>query len=88
MASIEMLEITMTPDGRMDAKNAARYCGLSDKTLAMKRCDGTGPVFVKAGRISYYRADLDKWLQGLRVGSTAQARCIDPCKGLAEKIAP
>jgi len=29
----------------MDTKNAALYLGLSIKTLAMKRCDGTGPPF-------------------------------------------
>ena len=58
-------------DGRMDTKNAAAYLGLSIKTLAMKRCDGSGPVFVKRGRIFYYRDDLDKWLRAGRVTSTA-----------------
>ena len=35
--------VSTLPDGRMDVKNAALYLGLSHKTLAMKRCDGTGP---------------------------------------------
>lgn len=63
------------PDGRMDAKNAAIYLGLAEKTLAMMRCQGTGPEFVKRGRIFYRRQDLDKWIEersGLK--STAQAR--------------
>lgn len=58
----------------MDAKNAATYCGLSVKTLAMKRCDGNGPKFVKLGRVFYFRDDLDEWLRGNRATSTAQVR--------------
>jgi len=38
----------------------------------MKRCDGSGPKFVKLGRIFYFRADLDKRLRSLRVTSTAE----------------
>lgn len=49
-------------DGRMDAKSAALYLGLSVKTLAIWRCNGGGPPYVKAGRIFYFRADLDAWL--------------------------
>jgi len=64
----------MLADGRLDTANTAAYCGLSVKTLAMKRCDGTGPRFVKPGRIFYFRDDLDEWLQAVRVKSTAQAR--------------
>lgn len=66
-------DIVVLPDGRMDAKNAALYLGLSDKTLAMKRCNGTGPRFLKRGRIFYYKADLDTWLQQGQAISTAQA---------------
>ena len=67
-------DIVILPDGRMDAKNAASYLGLSDKTLAMKRCKGTGPKFLKRGRIFYYKADLDAWLQQGQAISTAQAQ--------------
>ncbi len=63
------------PDGRMDVKNAAKYIGLAPKTLAMLRCSGTGPKFVKRGRVFYFRADIDEWLnaQG-RLMSTTQAK--------------
>ena len=61
-------------DGRMDTESAAAYLGLAIKTLAMRRCDGTGPKFVKRGRVFYYRDDLDEWLRAGRVGSTAEAR--------------
>lgn len=63
------------PDGRMDVKNASRYIGLAPKTLAMMRCTGTGPKFVKRGRVFYFKADVDEWMnaQG-RLISTAQAK--------------
>ena len=68
------IDVTMLPDGRMDPKNASTYCGLSVKTLAMKRCNGTGPKFVKLGRIFYFKDDLDDWLQRFRAVSTAQVQ--------------
>jgi len=39
----------------------------------MKQCEGTGPKFVKVGKIFYYR-EGDKWLRAGRISSTAQAR--------------
>ena len=64
------IEVSMFPDGRMDTKNAASYLGLSVKTLAMMRCNGAGPDFVKRGRVFYFKSDLDDWLQQGRVGRT------------------
>ena len=57
-------EVMILPDGRMDTENAARYLDLSKKTLAMKRSQGTGPVYIKRGKIFYYKDDLDKWMKG------------------------
>ena len=72
---VRQVEIMVFPDGRLDTKNAAVYLGLSDKTLAMMRCQGTGPRFIKRGRVFYYQEDLDAWLsEARRVTSTAQAR--------------
>ena len=71
---VQTVDVVMLPDGRMDPKNASIYSGLSVKTLAMKRCNGTGPKFVKLGRIFYFREDLDAWLQRGRMASTAQAQ--------------
>lgn len=66
--------VTMYPDGRLDTRNAALYTGLSEKTLAMMRCNGTGPKFIKRGRIFYFRDDVDAWLNAKgRLTSTAQA---------------
>lgn len=62
--NLRFKEVFILPDGRMDAKNAALYLGLSPKTLAMKRCSGIGPRFIKRGRVFYFRDELDRWLQG------------------------
>ena len=72
---IQRKEVTLFPDGRMDTKNASTYTGLSEKTLAMMRCNGNGPKYVKRGRIFYFTADVDEWMnsQG-RLTSTAQAK--------------
>ena len=67
------VEVIMFPDGRFDAKNAASYLGLSVKTLAMMRCNGNGPEFIKRGRIFYFQNDLDDWLSKGRVSRSAEA---------------
>lgn len=69
------IQIEVFPDGRMDTANAAKYLGLKEKTLAMMRCEGSGPQFIKRGRIFYFKDDLDAWLnESGKVKSTAQAR--------------
>lgn len=73
--STKNAEVIMYPDGRLDTRNASAYLGLSEKTLAMMRCNGTGPKFVKRGRVFYYKEDLDHWLNADgRFTSTAQAQ--------------
>ncbi len=69
------LQVVSYPDGRMDVKNTAIYTGLAIKTLAMMRSYGTGPKFVKIGRIFYFKADVDAWLSAKGgLNSTAQAK--------------
>ncbi|MBL8420197.1 MAG: hypothetical protein JNK92_06130 [Dechloromonas sp.] len=74
-STIKALEVVTYPDGRMDTKNTSKYMGLAEKTLAMMRSNGTGPKFVKRGRVFYFQADVDVWMnaQG-RHTSTAQAK--------------
>lgn len=67
-------QIHARPDGRLDPSNAATYLGLSAKTLANMRTLGTGPRFIKRGRIFYRIADLDTWLAEGESRSTAEAR--------------
>jgi hypothetical protein len=73
-ANIKSPVVLVLPDGRLDAKNAATYLGLSVKTLAIKRSLGRGPRFIKQGRVFYYINDLDEWLKQGTANSTAQAR--------------
>ena len=56
-------EVVVLPDGRMDARNAARYMGLAEKTMAMMRCSGEGPEYIKMGKIFYFRDKLDEWVR-------------------------
>lgn len=70
---VETSSVLILPDGRMDTRNAARYLGLSEKTLAMMRSAGKGPLFVKRGRVFYFQRDLDGWIQAGMATSTAQA---------------
>ncbi len=75
LQSVETVTVKMYPDGRLDSKNASRYLGFEEKTLAMKRSDGSGPRFIKRGRIFYFKEDLDAWIsQATKATSTAQAR--------------
>ncbi len=72
---INSINIEMFPDGRMDSKNSALYLGLKEKTLAMMRGNGTGPRFIKRGRIFYFKEDLDVWLNSNgRLISTTQMK--------------
>lgn len=71
-SKIQNKDVVIFPDGRMDTKNAATYLGFSEKTLAMKRCQGKGPKFIKRGRIFYYKDALDEWLREGGAQSTTQ----------------
>jgi hypothetical protein len=71
---LQSFEVMVYPDGRLNTLNASLYLGLKEKTLAMMRGTGTGPKFIKRGRIFYYKEDLDSWLNEKgRFISTAQA---------------
>ena len=58
-----MKEVETLLDGRMDTRASAVYLGLRKKTLAQWRWRGTGPRYVKRGRIYYFKDDLDEWLR-------------------------
>jgi hypothetical protein len=65
-------DIFVYPDGRVDRKNAAAYTGSKVKTLAMHAWRGTGPPYIKRGRVYYYIKDLDAWIGAGLVRSSAQ----------------
>ena len=61
-----------------DETAAAEYLGgnapVSTRTLQRWRAEGSGPIFVKIGRLVRYRKpDLDNFLAKHAVGSTAEA---------------
>ena len=59
------VRVRVLPDGRMSREDAARYLGLRPKTLAMWALEGKGPRPLKVGgRIFYFKADLDAFIQG------------------------
>ena len=62
----------MTEDTNfLDTQQAARFLGLSAKTLARYRVTGEGPVFHRFGnRIRYLRDDLKDWAAKRRRIST------------------
>ena len=56
----EDVKVQILPDGRMSPRNAARYLGREEKTLAQWRSQGKGPKYVKLnGRVFYFKDDLD-----------------------------
>lgn len=75
--TMTQVEVQILPDGRMDRKSAGRYLGNAPKTLAQWAVKGVGPKFIKRGRVWYYKADLDAWLQSGSAHSAAQARLVE-----------
>ena len=72
---INSKNVVILPDGRLDTENAALYTGRAVKTMAMERSKGTGAKFIKRGKVFYYQADLDEWLNsGGKATSTSQHR--------------
>lgn len=52
---------------------AANALGLSARTLSRMRLEGHGPQFIKlGGRVLYDPADLEKWVNANRYGSTSE----------------
>lgn len=68
--------VVIHPNGCMDRKNAGVYIGRSAGTLARWATEGTGPKYIKRGRVWYRKEDLDAWLADGEVSSAAQARAL------------
>jgi hypothetical protein len=63
--SIEQVRVRVLPDGRMSRKDAAKYLGRAEKTLAMWSMAGKKPRSVLVGgRRFYFKSDLDDFIQG------------------------
>jgi predicted DNA-binding transcriptional regulator AlpA len=54
-------------------REAACLLQLSERTMERHRVAGTGPRYVKAGRLVRYRqSDLEAWIDRRVVGSTSE----------------
>ena len=62
---IERVQVRVLPDGRMSRKDAAKYLGRAEKTLAMWNLEGKGPKSVLVGgRRFYFKDVLDAFIRG------------------------
>lgn len=66
--------IKVTPDGRMNVANAAKYIGVSESLLNTLRSKTKktgklqGPAFTKlSGRIFYFKDAIDAWIRSREV---------------------
>ena len=60
------------PDQKFSRPEAARYLGLSARTLESWAVRGGGPRMLKLGsRVVYRRRDLDQWLAARERASTS-----------------
>jgi predicted DNA-binding transcriptional regulator AlpA len=63
----------MIPHDLRSPGDVARRLGTSIRTLERKRADGTGPKFVKVGRlVRYTDRDLDEWIARQTVSSISE----------------
>ena len=61
--SIETIRVRVLPDGRLTRRDAGRYLGVAEKTMAMWALNGKGPQSVKVGgRVFYFRTALDAFI--------------------------
>ncbi len=64
------------PPRYLRTQEAARFLGLSERTLEKHRTYGTGPIYRKlGGRVVYSVDDLQSWADRGLVTSTSDPRC-------------
>jgi predicted DNA-binding transcriptional regulator AlpA len=71
------------PPRHLRTPEAARFLGLSDRTLEKHRSYGTGPIYRKiGGRVVYTLDDLQAWSQRAARRSTSDpnAQVVSPAK--------
>jgi len=66
------VETPLSDSQYLRTTEAARFLGLSRRTLEKWRCVGGGPVYFKFGRVCLYRlSDLTAWAEAGRWVSTS-----------------
>ena len=62
---IEQVRVRVLPDGRLTRKDAAKYLGRAEKTLAMWEMERKGPPSVLVGGRRFYFQDApDAFIRG------------------------
>lgn len=73
------------PPRLLRTEEAARWLGLSGRTLEKHRCTGTGPSYRKlGGRVVYVASDLQAWVDEGERRSTSHRGLPARRGGLAE----
>lgn len=63
--AIDQVRVRVLPDGRLTRKDAAKYLGRAEKTLAMWALEGKGPASrLVGGRRFYFKDVLDAFVRG------------------------
>ncbi|WP_370645824.1 helix-turn-helix transcriptional regulator [Corynebacterium sp. ACRQP] len=61
--TLRVVDVDAVPVYAVNTEDAASFVGLSVKTLANMRSDGTGPKYLKVGSKVLYRVrDLENWI--------------------------
>jgi predicted DNA-binding transcriptional regulator AlpA len=75
------------PPRLLRTEEAARFLGLSGRTLEKHRCTGTGPTFRKlGGRVVYVLDDLQAWIQQGERRSTSHTGPAAPAGRAASRL--
>lgn len=78
--TLAMTTPTSLPPRYLRTSEAARFVGLSGRTLEKHRCYGTGPTYSKiGGRVVYRIEDLQTWVQRGATQSTSDTT-TDPVR--------
>lgn len=66
------------PPNLLRTEEAARWLGLSGRTLEKHRCTGTGPSYRKlGGRVVYTLGDLQAWIdESIRQSTSPRAKAV------------
>jgi hypothetical protein len=65
LMSEERERVRILPDGRLRRRDAAKYLGVAEKTMAMWQLNGKGPRAIRVGGlIFYFKDDLDAFVRG------------------------
>lgn len=70
--------MTVETDRLVDEREAASILSCKPQTMSVWRLRGTGPIFIKVGRLTRYRlSDLAKYIEARACHNTAEADALE-----------